>query len=195
MGHDDERGGLIMPQPSSEISSFRPHRKFFGYDRKATDEFLKRVATLVEQAQTRLDQGESELAGYREKERSINEVLLSMAKVADSIKHDARLEEETIRRQARNLEEILTTTRSQLGSFLRETLERLEQLPEEIDSSNERESLGTEAFDASDLADHLASPVVRAVAQARGDEESAEGRAPALEDVSDGAATAHAPEQ
>jgi DivIVA protein. len=153
-----------MAQASSEISSFRPRRRFFGYDRKATDDFLTHVSSLVEQAQEQLEQAEKELVGYREKERSIGEALLSVAKVADSIKHDARVEEEAIRRQTRNLEETVAATRSQLGTFLRETLDKLAELPEHLDPS-EADAKGAEALDISTLTEELTSPVVRAVAQ------------------------------
>jgi hypothetical protein len=120
-------------------------------------------AEIVERTEKRIDQAETELAGHRENERSLSEALLSVAKVADTIKHDARLEEETIRRQARNLEQIVATTRSQLTAFLHETLEKLEQLSDEIDTSSQPERLEhAETLKASDLAEQLTPSVVRA---------------------------------
>ena len=114
----------MIPSPS-EISSFRPRRAFLGYERKETDEFLEHVAELLERAGKRIEDSEAELARHREKEQSLNEALLAVAKTADAIKRDARSEAETIRAGALELDQFVATTRSQLSAFLRETLETL----------------------------------------------------------------------
>ena len=121
----------MIPSPS-EISSFRPRRAFLGYERKETDEFLEHVAELLERAGKRIEDSEAELARHREKEQSLNEALLAVAKTADAIKRDARSEAETIRAGALELDQFIATTRSQLSAFLRETLETLERLAGEI---------------------------------------------------------------
>jgi hypothetical protein len=123
-----------MSLPSPEIPSFRPRRKLVGYDRKATDGFVERVADLLEQAGKRADRAEAEIAQYREQERSLHEALMSVAKTADAIKEDARREAEAMREQAREFEELGVKARSQLSSFLHETLERLEGIPGEIET-------------------------------------------------------------
>lgn len=135
-----------MPSPF-ELPAFRPKRALFGYERKATDKFLAQVAEVLGSAREQLDQSENDLAKHREKERSLNEVLLQIARVSDAVKADARHEEQAIRDRARDLEQILTATRSELGSFLRESLEKLDRLPAEIghgswaDSANQDEQL------------------------------------------------------
>ena len=68
----------------------------------------------------------------RRKVRS-DEVLLQIARVSDAVKADARLEEQAILDRAADLEQIVTATRSELGSFLRETLEKLDRLGDEMD--------------------------------------------------------------
>ena len=55
-----------MSSPSSEISTFRPRRTLFGYERKSTDKFLEHVAELLEKAGERLAEVERELSAYRE---------------------------------------------------------------------------------------------------------------------------------
>jgi chromosome segregation ATPase len=120
-----------MPSPS-EISSFRPRRALLGYERKETDEFLEHVAELLERAGKRIEDSEAELARHQEKEQSLNEALLAVAKTADAIKRDARSEAETIRAGALELDQFVATTRAQLSAFLRETLETLERLAGEI---------------------------------------------------------------
>jgi DivIVA protein len=119
--------------PPFALPAFRPKRALFGYERKATDTFLAQVAEVLGKAHEQLERGENELAEHREKERSLNEVLLQIAKVSDAVKADARLEEKAIRDRARDLEQIVTATRSELGSFLRETLEKLDRLAAEMD--------------------------------------------------------------
>jgi chromosome segregation ATPase len=148
-----------MSLPSSEISSFRLRTRLFGYERKATDEFLKHVAELVQKAQERIEQVETELAEHRQKESSLNEVLLSAARVM----RDARLEEERIRTQARNLKQVVATTRTQLTMVLRETLQKLEQVPDEIGAGRETEQgERNETLEALDLACELAPSVASA---------------------------------
>jgi ABC-type transporter Mla subunit MlaD len=128
----------VVSSSSSEISSFRPRRKLFGYEREATDQFLARTAELLEQAGKRLAQVEAELAEQREQERSLKEALLAAATIADAIKQHARGEADAIRAEARELDAFVATTRSYLSAFLRETLERLETVSSEIEAARER---------------------------------------------------------
>lgn len=122
-----------MSSPSSEISSFQPRRSLFGYERKATDDFLEHVAVLLEEAGKRLDEAESELSRSREKEHSLHEALLAVAKTSEAIKHDARREAESIRGDALELQQFVASTRSKLSAFLHETLEKLDGIADEID--------------------------------------------------------------
>jgi hypothetical protein len=148
--------------PSSEISSFRPRRAFLGYERKETDEFLEHVAELLERAGKRIEDSEAELARHREKEQSLNEALLAVAKTADAIKRDARSEAETIRAGALELDQFVATTRSQLSAFLRETLEKLATIAqvtrpgEQVELSEEEEG---ERGGASEVREEVPSPV------------------------------------
>jgi chromosome segregation ATPase len=148
-----------MPQ-SSDIATFRPPRGLFGYQRKPTDEFLGYVAELLEQAGKRLDGAESELARYREKERSLNEALLAVAKTADAIKDDARHEAETIRGEARRLDELVAATRTRLSAFLHETLETLQGIAEDIPSRGQVPQ--ADAPESSSAADTHGTPSVEA---------------------------------
>ena len=134
----------IMSSPSTEISSFQPRRRLFGYERKATDDFLEHVAELLEHAGKRLDQVEAELARHQEKEQSLNEALATVAKTADSIKHDARLEVEKMRMHARELEQFVTATRERLSGFLRETLVEMERIAEQTEARSRVEQSGEE---------------------------------------------------
>ena len=126
-----------MSSPSSEISSFRPRRTLFGYERKSTDKFLEHVAELLEKAGERLEEVESELAEHREKEQSLNEALLAVARSAETIKHAARSEAEAIQMHARRLDEFVAQKRSQMSVFLEETLESLEKLSDEIHAGSQ----------------------------------------------------------
>jgi hypothetical protein len=126
-----------MPSPSFEISSFRPRRTLFGYERRAVDVFLKHVAELLEEAGNRLDNAERELSQYREKEQSLNEALLAVAKTAESIKHDAHEEAEAVRAHVRELDQFVSTSRSQMSAFLHGTLESLERLSDGIHAGSQ----------------------------------------------------------
>ncbi len=134
-----------MSPGASEIATFRPRRRLFGYDRRSTDEFLAHVAELLEQASTRLAQVEVELAEKRKSEGSLSEALMAAAKTADAIKVDARREADSIRAEVRELDEFVAETRSHLSSFLRDALERLERVSDEIETAHDRvEQFGEE---------------------------------------------------
>jgi len=127
----------MMPSPSFEISSFRPRRGLFGYERKATDELIAYAADMLEHTSSRLDEAERELAEYREKEQSLNDALLAVAKSAEAVKADARRQAESIRANAREVDELVATTCTHLSSFLGETLATLERVAAEIQSRGE----------------------------------------------------------
>lgn len=129
-----------MPS-SSDLPVFRPKRALFGYERKATDTFLARVAEVLASAREQLERNETELAEHREKERSLNEALLQVANFSDAVKADARIEEQAIRDRALALEQIVTATASELGAFLRETLEKVDRLTADLDHEGWAERL------------------------------------------------------
>jgi DivIVA protein len=120
-----------MLSSQSWVAGFQPGRKLFGYDRKATDEFLAHTGEVLTRTGQRLAQLEAELVEQREKARSLTETLLAAARAGEAIKQDARQEADTIRAEGRALEEFVATRRSQFSAFLRETLEKLETLPGE----------------------------------------------------------------
>jgi hypothetical protein len=130
----------LLPYP--DIASFRPGRSLFGYKRKPTNEFLAHVAELLRYAEEQLGKAQAELAEHRDREFALNEALLSIARVAEAIKRDARLEAETIRAQAHEVEEFVAGTRSQLKAFLQETLARLGQLPGGREARSRLQSVG-----------------------------------------------------
>jgi len=109
----------------------------FGYDRRATEDFCDYVAGVLEDTSRQLERTESELFEYREKEQSLNEALLSVAKSAEAIKHDVHQEAESIRANARDLEELVAATCAHLSAFLTETLETLEQVAGDAHSRGE----------------------------------------------------------
>jgi DivIVA protein len=148
-------GSPDNPQESSEVPSFRPRRALLGYERRATDRFLEQVAEIVRHANERLHQAENELAAYRDKERLLHEALLSVAKVADSIRHEAGVEEEAIRADARELATIVERTRSRLTTFMRETLESVARVTDEIETYTSEERLEDDAFRGLNLPDEL----------------------------------------
>ena len=140
--------------PSSELSSFRPRRRLFGYGRRATDDFLDYLAGVLEDTSRQLEKSESQLLGYRENEQSLNEALLAVAKNADAIKHDVHREVESIRANARELDKLVAATCAHLSAFLTETLETLEQVAGDIqprgetaDSEAELELLEPDEFE------------------------------------------------
>jgi cell division septum initiation protein DivIVA len=126
-----------MPSTSFQISSLRPRRSLVGYNRKATDEFIQHTASVLERTSKQLEETEKELAAYREREQSLNDALLAVAKSAEAVKADARREADSIRASARKVDELLAVTCTHLSSFLRETLESVERVAAEIQSRAE----------------------------------------------------------
>jgi len=140
---------------------FRPAMR--GYDRTAVDDFLETVAARMEELvreqnamAARLDSMTDAIAAYRDRERAMNEALVSAQQLREDVREQAAREAERIvgeaRRQATAAAEALRRLQGQRVRFIRLFRTLVERQLQEIESEEDR----TSALGRGD-ADELAS--------------------------------------
>src|SRR5918998_1875705 len=115
-----------------EIRHVRPRRRFFGYDRRGTDELLDEVRASFEVVwRDRADLGEeierleAELARFRELEIALRNTLVSAERAADELKAQAGRQAELVLEQARLNAREITTAAENERERLRTEIRRL----------------------------------------------------------------------
>ncbi len=110
---------------------FRPAMR--GYDRAAVDDFLETAAARMEELvreqnamAARLDSMTDAIAAYRDRERAMNEALVSAQQLREDVREQAAREADLVLREARaEAERIVGEARRQAGAAA-EALKRLQ---------------------------------------------------------------------